>query len=143
MIMMINKERHGLIYYASSIDFSISFYFRTLYELMLFKKFIDSCDRIKYCIIPEPSIIDLPYLNRKRYIPRYNDSWITNKNIYNLVNRLIYFAEIHISDFDCLQDFYDKFNIWMIKNNYQAYTNISRGITSEYIILSSPNDLLI
>ena len=118
MIMMINKERHGLIYYASSIDFSISFYFRTLYELMLFKKFIDSCDRIKYYIIPEPSIIDLPYLNRKRYIPRYSIDWINSENVNNLFDKLNYC--ILIGKNYC-QDLYKKLDNWMDENKYHVY----------------------
>jgi len=115
-ITPIRKEKAGVTFCIC--DFlEVNFYFKTLYELQLFNKFLKDLG-VDYEV--QPAIVGR---NRKRYIPRYSIDWINSENVNNLLDKLNYCILINLINKgkNYCQDLYKKLDNWMDENKYHVY----------------------
>lgn len=116
-ITPIRKERAGVTFCIC--DFlEVNFYFKTLYELQLFNKFLKDLG-VDY----EVQLVAIVGHNRKRYIPRYSIDWINSENVNNLLDKLNYCILIDLinKEKNYCQDLYKKLDNWMDENKYHVY----------------------
>lgn len=117
------KDRFGIAYYVPN-PCKFSFYFRTLGEVRLFKRFLELCQIDHYYMYFDDGH-EVKDFCRKKYIPRYQ-KFPDHIEFDNLLAKLMnYVITIEFSDNDNSRDeisrFYSDFKNWCSINSYRPY----------------------
>lgn len=119
------KDRFGIAYYVPN-PCRFSFYFRTLGEVKLFKRFLELCQIDHYHMYFDHGH-EVKDFCRKKYIPRYQ-KFPDHIEFDNLLAKLMnYIITIEFSDNDnSISRFYSDFKNWCSINSYRPYRYSSR-----------------
>lgn len=111
-------EKFRLIYYESFPTYGFSFYFRGLFDLKRFERFLIDISPLVDISYNCYRYADKNYRSRKKYSPRFLE-FHGQDEFYDYLRFMNYGIEINVKN---LEIFYNKFVSWSKMNNYRYYT---------------------